>query len=116
MVVAWVKILTKGEVVARTTGEVDSALGVVGGVTVVVVEGPAAVLGVGVTVGGGCVVAVAVVVVVVVVAARTVGGKEVSFLVGGGMFGVGGLNLTMGVAQVNKQRKKEKRGAGGRQN
>lgn len=85
------KIRTKGEVVAGVRGEVDSALGVVGGVTVVVVEGTAAVVGVGVSVGGCCVV-------VVVVAARTVGGKGVSFLVGGGgggMVGVGGLNLTM---------------------
>lgn len=82
------KILTKGEVVAGVRGEVDSALGVVGGVTVVAVEGTNAVVGAGVTVGGGCVV-------VVVVAARTVGGKRVIFLVGGGMVGVGGLNLTM---------------------
>lgn len=82
------KILTKGEVVAGVRGEVDSALGVVGGVTVAAVEGTAAVVGAGVTVGGGCVV-------VVVVAARTVGGKGIIFLVGGGMVGVGGLNLTM---------------------
>lgn len=47
------KILTKGEVVAGVRGEVDSALGVVGGVTVVAVEGTNAVVGAGVTVGGG---------------------------------------------------------------
>ena len=87
-------ILTKGEVASGIGGEVSSALGEVDGITVVTVEGPAAVVGVGVTVGGGCIVAV-VVVVVVVVAAGTVGGKGVSFLVGGGMVGVGGLNLTM---------------------
>lgn len=85
------KILMKGEVVARVArGGVNSALGVVGGITVVVVEGTAVVVGVGVSVSGGCVV-----VFVVVVAVRTVGGKEVSFLVGGGMVGVGGLNLMM---------------------
>lgn len=85
-------ILTKGEVASGIGGEVSSALGEVDGITVVTVEGTAAVVGVGVTVGGGCVV---VVIVVVVVAAGTVGGKGVSFLVGGGMVGVGGLNLTM---------------------
>lgn len=85
-------ILTKGEVASGIGGEVSSALGEVDGITVLTVEGTAAVVGVGVTVGGGCVV---VVIVVVVVAAGTVGGKGVSFLVGGGMVGVGGLNLTM---------------------
>lgn len=85
-------ILTKGEVASGIGGEVSSALGEVDGITVVTVVGTAAVVGVGVTVGGGCVV---VVIVVVVVAAGTVGGKGVSFLVGGGMVGVGGLNLTM---------------------
>lgn len=85
-------ILTKGEVASGIGGEVSSALGEVDGITEVTVEGTAAVVGVGVTVGGGCVV---VVIVVVVVAAGTVGGKGVSFLVGGGMVGVGGLNLTM---------------------
>ncbi len=74
-------------------GEVDSTLGVVDGVTVVVVKGTAAVVGVGVTVGGCCFVVAVEVVVVVVVVARTVGGKGVIFLVGGGMVGVGGLNL-----------------------
>lgn len=85
-------ILTKGEVASGIGGEVSSALGESDGITVVTVVGTAAVVGVGVTVGGGCVV---VVIVVVVVAAGTVGGKGVSFLVGGGMVGVGGLNLTM---------------------
>lgn len=80
-VVTWVEILTKGEVVARVMGKVNS----MGGVSVVVVEGTAAVVGVGVSVGSCC----------VVMATQTVGGKRVSFLVGGGMVGVGGLNLTM---------------------
>lgn len=88
LVGAWVKILTKGEVVARVRAAVDSALRVVGSVNVAV-EGAVAVVGVGVSVGGGCVV------LVVVVAVRTVGGKGVSFLVGGGMVGVGSLNLMM---------------------
>lgn len=91
MVVAWV--LTEREVVCRARGAVVSALGVVGGVAVVGVEGAAAVVREGFSVGGGCVVVV--VVVVVVGAAQTVGGKGVSFLVGGGMVGVGGLNLMM---------------------
>lgn len=101
MVVAWVKILMKGEVVARVRGGLDSALGVVGGVTAVVVERTAVVIVVDASVGGGCVVMVVVcvvvvaVVVVVVVKARMVGGKGVIFLVGGGMVGVGGLNLMM---------------------
>lgn len=85
LVVTWVKILTKGEVVASLGAVVDAALRVVGSVTVVV-EG--AVVGVGVSVVGVCVV-------VVVVVVRTVEGKGVSFLVGGGMVGVGGLNLMM---------------------
>lgn len=85
------EILTEGEVVGRAIGVMDSALGVGGGVTVVVVEGTAAVAGADVSVGGGCVVAV-----IVVVAVRTVGGGVVSFLLGVGVVGVGGLNLTMG--------------------
>ena len=111
------EILPEGEVVAGARGAVDSALGVVGGVTVVVVvEGTAAVVEAGVIVGGG---GACVVVVVVVVAAGTVGGKGVSFLVvGGGMVGVGGLNLMMGVTQANErgEEKKRKTAGGGRQN
>lgn len=87
VVVAWLKIPTKGEVSARVRGEVGLAVGVVGGVTAVEVKGTAAVVGAGVSVSDGCV--------VVVAAARTVGGKGVRFLAGGGMVGVGGLNLTM---------------------
>lgn len=83
LLVAWVKIPTKGEVVASLGAAVGVALRVVGSVTVVV--GEAAVV-VGVSVRGVCVV-------VVVAAVRTVGGKEISFLVGCGMVGVGGLNL-----------------------
>ena len=95
---------TKGEVVARVRGSVDAALGLVGDVTVVVAtEGAAAVVGGGISVGGGCVIVVVAVVAVVavvvgvdvVVAARAVGGRGVSFLVGAGTVGVGGLNLMM---------------------
>lgn len=93
-----------GEIVVGVKGEVDSTLGVLGGVTLVAVERTAAMVGAGVTVVGGCV--------VVVVVAWTVGGTEVVFLVGGGgMVGVGGLNLM--IAQVNKGgKKKTRKGAG----
>ncbi len=84
-VVTWVEIHAKGEVVARVTCKANSALGIMGGVTVVVVAGTAAVAVVCVSVGSRC----------VVIATRTVGGKGGSFLVGGGMVGVGGLNLVM---------------------
>lgn len=107
-VVAWLKILTKGEVVARVMGEVGSALGVVvvvGGVTVVEVGGAAVLVVVGgVSVGGGC----------DGVVARTVGGKGVRVLVGGGMVGVGGLNLTMEKQQVKQARTRKR--SRGRQN
>lgn len=85
-----VEVLTEGEVVGRLIGAMDSALGVVGGITLIVVVGTAVVVGADVSVGGGCVVAV-----VVVVAVGTVGGGGVSFLLGVGVVGVGGLNLTM---------------------
>lgn len=95
-----------GEIVAGV--RVDSTSGVLGGVTLVAVERTAAMVGAGVTVVGGCVV---VVVVAVVVAAWTVGGTGVVFLVGGGMVGVGGLNLM--IARVNKggKKKDKKRGS-----
>lgn len=88
------RILTKGEVVARVRGEVDSDR-----VTVMDVVGTAALMEADVTVGGGCVVIVgevveAVVVATVVVAAQAVEGRGVRFLVGGGMVGVGGMILT----------------------
>lgn len=85
-----VEVLTEGEVVGRPIGVMDSALGVVGGITLIVVVGTAVVVGADVFVGGGCVVAI-----VVVVAVGTVGGGGVSFLLGVGVVGVGGLNLTM---------------------
>lgn len=61
---------------ARTVAEGVSAGEVAGGVTEVVIKRAAVVLGVGVSVGGGCVVVVEVVVVAVVVAGWTVGGKR----------------------------------------
>lgn len=89
-VVPRVEVLTEGEVVGRPKGVMDSALGVVGGITLIVVVGTAVVVGTDVSVGGDCVVAV-----VDVVAVGTVGSGGVSFLLGVGVVGVGGLNLTM---------------------
>lgn len=87
------RILTKGEVVARVRGEVDSDR-----VTVMDVVGTAAPMEADVTVGGGCVVVVGevveAVVATVVGAAQAVEGRGVRFLVGGGMVGVGGMILT----------------------
>lgn len=83
-------ISARGEVVVWLSGEVGTASGVAGGV-----ERSTAVVGAGVSVGGGCVVvavAAVCVVVVVVVATWTVGGKGVVLLVGDGMVGVGGVN------------------------
>lgn len=97
-----------GGLVVGVRGEVDSELGVLGGVTLVAVDRTAAMVAAGVIVVGGCVVVV--VVAVVVVAAWTVGGTGVVFLVGGGMVGVGGLNLM--IAQVNKKGKKKTRKKG----
>lgn len=109
VVVACVKRLERGEVVARTRDKVDIAVvAVVGFITVMaVVEGTAAMVVAAGSVGGCCVV---VVVVVVVAAARTVGGKGVSFLVGGGMVGVGGLNLKMEVERQGQQIRVKQKG------
>lgn len=63
-----------------------------GVVTAAGVEGTAVVVGADVSVGGGCVVVVAV---VGAGAVRTGGGDGAGFLVGGGMVGVDGLNLTV---------------------
>lgn len=69
------------------SGEVGKASGVVGGV-----ERSTAV-GEGVAVGGGCVVVVVAAMIVVLVETWTVGSKGVVLLVGGGVVGVGGVNL-----------------------
>lgn len=83
---AGVELLTKGGFVEREAGVADSTLGSVGAVTAVGVEGTAAVVGADVSEGGGR---------VVVGAVGTGGGDGDGFLVGGGMVGVDGLNLTM---------------------
>lgn len=70
------------------SGEVGTASGVVGGV-----ERSTAVVGEGVAVGGGCVVVVVAAMFVVLVETWTVGSKGVVLLVGGGVVGVGGVNL-----------------------
>lgn len=107
-VLVWVESPTKGEVVEKETEVLDSALGLVVGVSVMVVVETAAVVGVDVSVGGDCVVVTALV--VVVGAVRTEGGDGVGFRVGGGMVGVCGVNLMMEKHEQRRDRKKKQAG------
>lgn len=113
---AWVESLTKGEVVERVAGVLDSALGPVGGVPVMVTVGTAALVVADVSVGAGCVVGVEVVA-VVAGAVGTEGGDGVGVLVGGGTVGNCGVNLMMVKHKRGGGMEKETEKAGGwRQN